>query len=103
MKMTVWMAQNKKGEFLCWGNMNAYLSYHLCCPYDCGYLRGERWLMYRTKWEIEAHIKKWHSELDADAVKKDAVKNGLGSLAKIARCRPVKMVVSWEPATKGVK
>ena len=50
----------------------------------------------RTKWEIEAHIKKWHSELNADTVKR-----GLGSLAKNARCRPVKMVVSWEPATKG--
>lgn len=96
MKLTVWTAQNKQGEFLCMGNMNAHLSYHLCYPYDCGYLRGERWLMYRTKWEIEAHIKKWHSELNADTVKR-----GLGSLARNARCRPVKMVVSWEPATKG--
>lgn len=96
MKLTVWMAHNKQGEFLCMGNMNAHLSYHLCYPYDCEYLRGERWLIYRTKWEIERHIKNWHEELDADTVKR-----GLGSLAKDARCRPVKMVVLWEPVTKG--
>ena len=96
MKLTVWTAQNKQGEFLCYGNMNAHLRYHLCYPYDCNYLRLERWIMCRTKWEVELHIKQWHSELDADTVKK-----GLGSLSKNARCRPVKMVVSWEPATKG--
>ena len=96
MKLIVWMAQNKQGEYLCMGNMNVYLSYHLCYPYDCEYLRDKRWLMCRTKWEIKSHIKKWHSELNADTVKR-----GFVSLAKKARCRPVKMVVSWEPATKG--
>ena len=96
MKLTVWMAQNKQGEFLCHGNMNAHLRYHLCYPYDCNYLRERRWIMCRTKLEVELHIKQWHSDLDADTVKK-----GLGSLAKKARCRPVKMVVSWEPATNG--
>ena len=96
MKLTVWTAQNKQGEFLCHGNMNPHLRYSLCYPYDCNYLRGRRWVMCRTKWEVNLHIKQWHSELDAYTVKE-----GLGSLAKKARCRPVKMVVSWEPATKG--
>lgn len=96
MKMKVWMAHNKQGEFLCMGNMNAHLSYHLCYPYDCNYLCGERWLMCRTKWEIESHIKRWNSELNTDTGKRT-----FEWLAKKARCRPVKMVVSWEPATKG--
>lgn len=96
MKLIVWMAQNRQWEYLCSGNMNAHLSYHICYPYDCEYLRGEQWLMCRTKFEIESHIKRWHSELNADTVKR-----GLGSLAKNARCQSVKMIVSWEPATKG--
>ena len=49
----------------------------------------------RHRREVDA-LKRRRSELDADTVKE-----GLGSLAKKARCRPVKMVVSWEPATKG--
>lgn len=86
MKLTVWMAQNKQGEYLCRGNMNAHLSYHLCYSFDCGYLCHTDWLMYRTKWEIEEHIRKWHRET---------------RLAKQTRCRAVKMIVSWEPEKEG--
>ena len=96
MKLTVWMAQNKNGEFLCYDNKNLGLSYHLSFPYDCGYLSHERWVMCRTKWEVGLHVKRWRIELDTDTAKR-----GLGSLANNARCRPVKMIVSWEPATKG--
>jgi len=92
MKVRVWMAQNKNGEYLCEGNLNPNLSYHLSYPYDCEYLRNDKWLMCRTQWELKEHIRKWHGELRAD----DAKWPKGSRFGKQARCRPVKMVVTWE-------
>jgi hypothetical protein len=82
MRIKIWMAQNKQGEFLCGGNLNHDLSYHLSFPFTCEHLCRQDWLMCRTKWEIEEHIRKWHRET---------------RLYKQARCRAVRMVVSWVP------
>lgn len=93
MKVRVWTARHISGEYLCEGNPNPHLSYHLSYPYDCEYLRHEKWLMCRTKWEIEEHIRKWHKE--ARACQSEHPKNYLFE-RKHWYCRPVKMVVTWE-------
>lgn len=99
MKLKVWMAESKKGKFLCRGNQNSNLSYHLCFPFTCEYLCHQDWLMCRTKQEILAHLPKWHHELRSYA--RTSTDRLAKNSFKQARCHPVKMVVSWEPETKG--
>ena len=96
MKLTVWMAQNKRGEFLCYDNKNLGLSYHLSFPYDCGYLSHGRWVMCSTKWEVEEHVRKFNKELRCDRVI-----SKVNPIIDRTRCRAVKMVVSWEPYDEG--
>lgn len=86
MKIKLWMAVNKQGNFLCEGNPNPNLSYHLSYPYDCEYLCHGSWVMCRTKWEIQEHIRKWRKETRG---------------ATNTFCRATKMVVSWETAEGG--
>lgn len=84
MKMTVWMVQNRSGDFLCMGNGNKDMSYHFSYPYDCEYMRSEDYVMCRTKHEVKEHIRKWHCE------------SSPYKIARRWRCHPVRMVVSWE-------
>lgn len=99
MKLKVWMAQNKKGYYLCNSRLNPLLSYYLCYPLDSELLSREDWLMCRTKREILAHLRKWHHELRSYAM--TSADRRAKNVFRQGRCRPVKMVVSWEPETKG--
>jgi hypothetical protein len=94
MTMIVWTAQNRNGELLAEGNPNPHLSYSFCYPYDPEYLRTTRWLFCRTKREIEEHIRKWHDEYRRALA---AYPRSLGR--RHWHCRPVRMVVSWKPAS----
>ena len=87
MKLKVWMAVNGSGEFLCMGNGNKGMSYHFSYPFDSEYLRREDYIICRTKWEVEEHIRKWHGE-----------SSPYKPTAGRWRCRPVRMEVSWTPA-----
>lgn len=98
MKLKVWMAQNKKGHYLCKSHLNPLLSYYLCYPLDSELLSREDWLMCRTKREILAHLRKWRQELRS--YERTSANHIAKNSFRKARCRPVKMVVSWEPETK---
>ena len=101
MKLKVWMAQNKKGHYLCKSHLNPLLSYYLCYPLDSELLSREDWLMCRTKREILAHLRKWHQELRYRSYASTSANRRAKNEFREARCRPVRMVVSWEPETKG--
>lgn len=92
MKMKVWMAQDASGNYLCDGNPNPSLSYHISHPFDAEYLR-DSWLFFRTKAECEECIRKWHDEARAAASRHPT---NVRYERKFWHCRPVRVTVSWE-------
>ena len=100
MKLKVWMAQNEKGHYLCHSHLNPLLSYYLCYPLDSELLSREAWVMCRTKREISVHLRKWHQKLRSN--ERTSADRRAKNEFREARCRPVRVVVSWEPETKGV-
>jgi len=87
MKMIVWMGKTKGGEFLCYGNPNDGMSYHICFPHDHQYLANEPWILRRAKWAIEEDCRKWNKEVRA--------KSGFKK-SRLAVCEPVKIEVTWK-------
>lgn len=102
MKLTVWMAEGGNGEFLCHGNPNEGLSYHFSYPYDSEYLRKGNYVICRTKWEVQNHIRKWHKEFYATECGRDKkflpCQRRCKSKSRSCqwRCKAVKVVVTWE-------
>lgn len=92
-RLEVWMAEGGNGEFLCHGNPNEGLTYHFLYPYDSEYLRKGNYVICRTKWEVQEHIRKWHKEIAAKEC-------GRKKKCRCCqwRCKAVKVVVTWEVA-----
>lgn len=61
--MKIWMAANKQcSQFLCEGNVNDGLSYHLGYPHNGRYLM-DRFVFRDRKFEIVEDCRKWNNEL----------------------------------------
>ena len=99
MTRRVWMAQTKQGRYLCHSRLDPLQPYYLCNPLSWEPLSQGDWLMCRTRREISAHLRKWHRELRCYA-RMNANRRVKDSLRQ-ERCHPVRMVVSWEPETRG--
>lgn len=98
MKLIVWMAEGGNGEFLCHGNPNEGLSYHFSYPYDSEYLRKGNYVICRTKWEVQEHIRKWHMEVSAKECDRRKKCRSCQWRCKASqwRCKAVNVVVTWE-------
>ena len=98
-KMTLWMGRNANGEFLTHGNPNPHLSFSLAYPFDAAYMASERWVMCRTKSEMEEIIRQWREE--SRLVQERHPKN-VRFERRIWHCKAVKVEVTWRDARRSV-
>lgn len=78
----LWLAVTMCGEFLCHGNPNEHLSYHLTYywePLKDRIVHGTR------RWEIMEHIKKWNKQCRG----------------KVFKCKPVKVTITIKEIKRG--
>ena len=62
------------------------------------YLRNRNYVVCRTKWEAQEHIRKWHREVSAKECNRKKKCRSCQWRCKASqwRCKAVKVVVTWE-------